>query len=532
MKIKYQTMKSIKRGLLIFLMGVLFLSCQQLVNDVKHSNFSDKKFLPNYKEPKFVNDLRIQKVISIERDLKTLFKAHARDKNIPGIAYGVIVDDSLVVKSSIGFSQIENKVPVSTSTSFRIASLTKSFTAMAIIKLRDEGKLSLSDPISKYVPEIKSMKYLTEDSPVINIENLLSMPAGFPEDNAWGDRQLQIETKDFLRIISEGLSMSKVPSTEYEYSNTGYSILGHIISKVSKTSYQNYISENILIPLGMTKTYWEFTKVPKDNLASGYRWEDESWKNESLLHDGAFGAMAGLITSIDDYSKYVSFLLSAWPARSGEDDGPIERSSLREMQTPQYNFLNSWNSDWNNNPCASMIGYGYGLGISMDCKRIKRVSHSGSLPGFGSYFSFYPEYGIGVVAFGNVYKTRPIPIDQIEKILFERLGVQSRKLPASDILEKRKSEIVNLIEKGYISQDESVFAENFFLDKSMDRRTKEFEMILEKAGKVENIGDVYGRNQLRGDFILKCANGNIRIFFTLTPENTARIQQLDISYRP
>lgn len=189
--------------------------------------------------------------------------------------------------------------------------MTKSFTAMAIMKLRDEGKLSLSDPVSKYIPEMSTLEYLTQDSPTIDIENLLTMTAGFPEDNPWGDRQLHEPDQMLIDLIGEGVSFSNSFSYEFEYSNTGYALLGNIVSRVSGIPFQTYININILQPLRMEQTYWEYDSVPKEQLVIGYRWEDEKWKLEPMLHDGAYGAMGGLITSIEDFSKYVSFQLSA-----------------------------------------------------------------------------------------------------------------------------------------------------------------------------------------------------------------------------
>ena len=98
----------------------------------------------------------------------------------------------------------------------------------------------------------------------------------------------------------------------------------------------------------MEHTYWEYSNIDEDQLAIGYRWEDEQWKKEPMLHDGSYGAMGGLITSIEDFGKYVSFHLSAWPPRSGEDQGPVNagNDTLREMQTPQHSVLDVNNTDW------------------------------------------------------------------------------------------------------------------------------------------------------------------------------------------
>jgi len=125
--------------------------------------------------------------------------------------------------------------------------MTKSFTAMAILKLRDEGVLSLTDPVSMFIPELAFLTYLTGDATPITIYNLLTMTAGFPEDNPWGDRFLDITDESLLEQVSQGISFSSIPSQQYEYSNLGYGLLGYIISRVSGISFQDFISLNILI---------------------------------------------------------------------------------------------------------------------------------------------------------------------------------------------------------------------------------------------------------------------------------------------
>ncbi|MBI4475561.1 MAG: beta-lactamase family protein, partial [Acidobacteria bacterium] len=119
-----------------------------------------------------------------------LFQGFATQAHVPGAAWGIVVDGELAHTGVIGFRDVDARAPVTAESVFRIASMTKSFTAMAILKLRDEGKLSLDNPAERYVAELKSLKYPTSDSPHITIRHLLTHSEGFPEDNPWGDRQL------------------------------------------------------------------------------------------------------------------------------------------------------------------------------------------------------------------------------------------------------------------------------------------------------------------------------------------------------
>ncbi len=374
--------------------------------------------------------------------------------------------------------------------------------------------------------------YLTKDAPVIDIENLLTMTAGFPEDNPWGDCQLDEPDQMLIDLVREGISFSNVPSYEFEYSNTGYALLGNIITRVSGMPFQKYITQNILQPLGMEQTYWEFDSIPEKQLALGYRWEDKEWKLEPMLHDGSYGSMGGLITSIEDFSKYVSYHLSAWPPRNDEEFGPVKRSSLREMQTSQSPRLNSNAKDFNGNPCASMSGYGFGLGITENCKGLKLVSHGGALPGFGSTYYFFPDYGVGIMALCNLTYTAAMPARECLKLLFESTEIKPRKLPVSDILLERQEQITQLIQKWDTDLEAKILAENFYLDKSRDKRMKEVRGILKKVGPIEEVGELEPENQLRGSYKIQAQHGEISISFTLTLEKDTKVQQLTISFQP
>ena len=133
------------------------------------------------------------------------------NNHLPGVAYGLVVDGKLVYKGNIGYTDIEKKIPVTSSSLFRIASMSKSFASMAILKLRDEGKLNLDDPAYFYIPELKNVKYPTADAPHITVRHLMTHGAGFPEDNPWGDRQLADTDKDLMEFIGKQISFQQSP---------------------------------------------------------------------------------------------------------------------------------------------------------------------------------------------------------------------------------------------------------------------------------------------------------------------------------
>ena len=231
------------------------------------------------------------------------FREYAEKKRLPGMTWGIVLDGTLVHIGLLGWADLERRVAVGLETRFRIASMTKSFTAAAILRLRDEGKLNLHDPVAKHVPEFSATKPATADAPFIRIEHLLAMSAGFPEDNPWGDRQLDVTDEAFAKFLSEGTSTSSAAGTAFEYSNLGYALLGRIITAVSGMPYQDYIRREILSPLGMKDTVWDARDVPAGKLALGYRASDETWRGEPMLADGAYGAMGGLFTTLPDFAR-------------------------------------------------------------------------------------------------------------------------------------------------------------------------------------------------------------------------------------
>ncbi|HTD41086.1 MAG TPA: serine hydrolase domain-containing protein, partial [Mucilaginibacter sp.] len=150
--------------------------------------YSAISFAQSYKPPVFTDPDILKKIEAAYPVIDKLYKEYAEQNHFPGLVYGIVVDGKLVHTGSIGYTDLKDKTTASSKSDFRIASMSKSFTAMAILKLRDEGKLKLDDPAYLYIPEMKRIKYLTKDASPITIRNLLTHSAGYPEDNPWGDR--------------------------------------------------------------------------------------------------------------------------------------------------------------------------------------------------------------------------------------------------------------------------------------------------------------------------------------------------------
>ena len=486
----------------------------------------------NYMPPVFSDSSRVQKLKAAFPIVLKLYTEHAARNHFPALTFGIVVDGNLVYRGSAGFTNEQKKTVATSKSVFRIASMSKSFTGMAIMQLRDAGKLNLDDPAHKYIPELKNVRYLTSDAPQITVRNLLSHAGGFPEDNPWGDRQLADTDAELLQLITNGVHFSTIPATTFEYSNLGFALAGHIITKVSGKPYQQYINENILQPLGMNNTYWEYSKVPADQLAHGYRWINNQWREEELLHDGSYGAMGGMLTSIEDFHKYMALHQSAWPASYAPESKVLKGSSIREMHHP-WMVAGAFIRTVNSKPCAVVSGYGFGLGYSKDCEGKTTIGHSGGLPGFGSQWVILPEYGIGVVSFANrTYAGTGSVNTRVLDTIIAIAGLKKMQLPVSPILQQRKNELIKLLPEWQNATSSGLFAENFFPDNPIITLQNEARRIFADAGRILKVQEFRAENQLRGSFILEGEKKNILVYFTLTPENPPLIQEYRIRELP
>ena len=362
-----------------------------------------------------------------------IFADWQRAAHAPGLVYGIVEDGRLVAVHGLGTQDVTTNAPVTADSLFRIASMSKAFTALAILKLRDEGKLSLDAPAETYVPELRRWTYPTSDSPRITVRQLLTHSAGFVEDNPWGDRQQVMPEADFTALLESGVDFARAPGLAMEYSNLGYAILGRIVSNVSGVRYQDYIRRQIMAPLGMASTGYDVFESPATRRSIGYRWQGKRWVREPDMKDGAFGAMGGVETSANDYAKWVAFLLSAWPARDGAETGPVRRSSVREIVTGN-NLLEAAMRDPSigGAPCRQARAYAMAWRVTEDCDLGRVVGHSGGYPGYGSYLMLLPDKGVGIFAFSSkTYGGTSLPVWRAALALQNAGALEKRTIPVS-----------------------------------------------------------------------------------------------------
>jgi D-alanyl-D-alanine-carboxypeptidase/D-alanyl-D-alanine-endopeptidase len=459
-------------------------------------------------------------------DLDAACTAFAEQERIPGLAAGIVQEGRLVHRTTVGLADREAGRRVGAGTAFRIASMTKNMTALAILSLRDAGRLQLDVPLAQYVPQFAAVKPATRDSAPVTVRHLLTHTAGFVTDDPWGDRVLGMSPSDLDRVIATGHLFARPPGLAFEYSNLGYALLGRVLTNVSGEAYQAYMRRTFLEPLGMTHTTFDALAAAMGDYAWGYRQDGEVWSRERIEPDGEVGAMGGLATTVPDYARYVSFLLDAWPARDEAETGPVRRSSVREMvlwHAPPF-VPDALPGGRAPQPSA----YGYGLTHSSDEMLGMRIHHAGGLPGYGSHVLMLPERGWGVFAFGN---RTYAPMSRLTLRIAEMLHAASPPRPAltpSPQLKRAIDAVVAAYASGRIEAGDRPFAVNFLLDTPAGLRDAELAGLKEQLGegRLESIAPIHA---LAGRFALACANGRLNGTVTLSPEADGGIQKLVLS---
>ena len=464
--------------------------------------------------------------------VEAVFRQYLEQQKIPGLAYGLVVDGELVFSGGMGIQNTVDQSPATPDSVFRIASMTKSFTAMALIKLRDEGKLRLDAPAAEYVPELAALPYPTRDSAPITVRQLMTMNAGLPEDNPWGDRQLAIEERQLSEWLRGGIPFSTAPGTTFEYSNYGYAILGRIVANVAGVPYADYVRQHIFQPLGMASSTFDVRTIPPERLALGHRREGDQWVAETPLEDGAFASIGGLFTTINDFARYMAYLLDAFPPRDDAEDGLIiRRSSRREMQQGGRHRQVFSSRTTPDQPAVVLSDtYGCGLLASFDSQVGYSVSHGGGLPGYGSFFRLLPESGIGLAVFTNLTYAGPAtPISNAYSELSKTGGLKPRPLAPAPVLLEMQNAITELYNEWSDERVSAIAAGSYFLDLPLEKRRQQMTDLRASLGKCTSITPFEPENALRGRWTLRCRNGSIDAWLSLTPTMPPKLQALQLT---
>jgi len=454
--------------------------------------------------------------------------------DVPGIAYGLVKDGELVHAGGVGEVVRGDRVPGPDDV-FRIASMTKSFTAAAVLLLRDRGALRLDDPLAAHLPWTEELRP-EGGGPPISLRDLLTMNAGLPTDDPWGDRLESLPLEEFDALVTEGVAFTRPPRTGYEYSNLGYALLGRVVAVASGTDYGTFVTRELLAPLGMDSTCLHTGEVPNARRAQGYHPVDSELVPEPATTPGAFSPMGGLHSSVRDLARWVAGFGASW---RGEVDHPLSRWSLREMQEPHvHNHTDPVAASGAVPERSVSSGYGFGLVVDDDRRFRRVVSHTGGYPGFGSHMRWHPGTGWGVVVLGNRTYT---PAQRVGASLLAELVEQSREqLEASDVaasLWPRTRAAVDVVDSLLESWDDSLadrwFAPNVDLDRPRAQRRAAFEEVRSRIGAFHRAATPWeSTSPAHARWWLEGVEGTAYAEVLLSPDRVPRIQSLTVSTEP
>lgn len=446
--------------------------------------------------------------------LERFVSTFAGEHQCATIVWGVVRDGVLEIVGTHGETD--------ESTTYRIASMTKSFSAAVTLALRDEGVFQLDDPIGRLVPELAALRSPTTDAAPITVRDLLSMTAGFVTDDAWADRNLDLSDDAFDEIVTAGPVFARPTGTGYEYSNFGYAVLGRVVHRLTGGRIQRHVTERLLEPLGMTRTTWV---MPTSGAwARPMRWIDDRYVEEMPpLGDGLVAPMGGLWTTIGDLATWMAWLDDAFPARDGRDHGPLVRASRREMQTSQhYVGMRSYGDR------RYPTSYCFGLRVLHDPDRGSIVTHSGGLPGYGSNMSWRSGGRLGTIALSNATYA---PMTELGIRLLEQVSDQLRTgrpgRPVAPSVGAAADRLIALLAAWDDSAADRLFSNNVSADDSWARRSTAADALRPlTVTAVEAINDARGR--------IRCtaSDAPVTITFSLAPTDPTRIQEYEIVRPP
>jgi CubicO group peptidase (beta-lactamase class C family) len=355
------------------------------------------------------------------------FRKELAGAGVVGGSFTFVNEGKVVLEEKYGFANIEKNQKVDENTIFHWASNTKPFTGIAIMQLRDRGLIKLSDPVTKYLPELRRIHNAFGSMDEITIEHLLTHSGGF-RGGTWPWRNNKpwepFEPTEWSQLVAM-FPFTEVlfkPGSKYSYSNPGIIYLGRIIEVISGESYESYIDKHIFRPLEMNRSYFDTTPpYLLEHRSHSYYVEDGKRTGGRFDADtGITVSNSGLNSPVSDMVKYLNFLLGD-PAKQTIYNKVLDRRSLEEMWRPRLKA----GLDSNGNP-----GFTTDIGLIFFIDRKggrELIGHGGDQNGFISYIDLDPAKKSGSIMVFNtnvVYPTTTPPENQV----FRRLRTAARSL--------------------------------------------------------------------------------------------------------
>jgi CubicO group peptidase (beta-lactamase class C family) len=313
------------------------------------------------------------------------------DKNhIPGLLISIMKDDSVLYSGGLGYANLEDSLPVKAHHLFRMGSITKTFGALAMIRLEREGKIDLDQPLHLLAPEIDYKNRWKEEHP-LTIRHLLHHTSGFDDMRPaamYNRKDKKMIALDLVRNMESSMHCRWKPGTRFAYSNPNYIIIGYLIEKISGIPYEEYLVKNIFQPLGMKLTNLR-SKPDTDSLYStGYQWENGAYKKIGFRNIPA-GMSGGLNSNARNMSGLLEFFIG-----DGTIDGQqvFSPGEISYMETPATTLA-----------AEAGLSYGYGMGNSTSnySNKIILHGHGGGIDGYRSQYAYSREHDLGFAISNN-----------------------------------------------------------------------------------------------------------------------------------
>jgi CubicO group peptidase (beta-lactamase class C family) len=468
---------------------------------------------------------------AVQAELQELADHYAAKHHSPALAWGVMLDGQLALAGGCG--RLDADRPPTSVTVFRIASMTKTFTAAAVLRLRDDGALNLDDA----VPDLAAGGP-TADSPRITLRHLLSMQSGLTSDDRWADRHLDIGADEFDDLVAAGPLFALPTGTGYEYSNLGFGVVGRFVERVTGERAQDLVDRFLVLPLGLERTTW--TQPDHDDWARPYRVEDgRPVADDPPLGDGALAPMGGLWSTVEDVVRLMAWFDDAFPARDDEEDGGLlRRASRREQQQVHQAAPVSRSEATGEGPdhVPERIdggGYGFGLQVLHDQRFGHIVGHSGGLPGYGSNMRWLPGRRVGAVALANsTYAPMRLLTRRMLEVLDDHSRVPPLVVPVNPALQRAADGLLELINDWSDAAADSLLADNVALDESYERRARQAAEVVDAHGRL-TAQRLEAALATDGTVIATAADGReVKVWFALAPVAPPRVQDYEITVTP
>ena len=305
-------------------------------------------------------------------------------EHMPGLMLSIVTKDSILYSGGLGYSNLENKIKANSSTLFHMHSVTKVFTALAIQKLVAEGKLNLNDKLKAIAPEILFENSWEQTHPV-RVINLLEHTAGFDDvhlNRMFNRSGRPLKGIEAVESISTSLISRWPPGERMSYSNPDYVVLGYLIEKLSRKPWNEYVRNNVLLPLGMKSSIYDLDGIEKPTYARGYHSTGDSFERFLFAIPGGNGAGSALVSNADDLSIFLKNLLNGWKTVKG---GWLPEQSLVEMEKVHSTLASEY---------GLQTGYALANELFPNNKKVTFRGHNGTGEGFNSWIFYNREAGL------------------------------------------------------------------------------------------------------------------------------------------